>query len=295
MKLIGYTTAYNVAEIVPIVMPYIELLGYDRFIVYDNMSTDNTVDLLKAYSFVEVRPWDTGGQFDDCGKRDLEISATLECRSLTNDGEDVWMTWTDFDEVMFYGYDIDFKSFLDACGAHGMNVFWKNMAQLVLPIGYNKDDVVNFIKNGMLAHTYPGCLVNCTYAKPILFHVNEFDGMYFIPGNHFALCDLKDENSEIKNITGFPLYIFHFKYYFPTYGVNKNFEYFNDKKNFVYSNMQATVATIQKIYGVSYPISMYLANEDRNIDINGLYTHDDSFWGGLYKKEDWDKLGLFNN
>lgn len=295
MKLIGYTTAYNVEELIPIVMPYVELLGYDKFIVYDNMSTDNTVELLKKYSFVEVIPWDTNGVFDDCAKRNLQIGASVYCRSLTEEGEDVWFTWTDFDEVIFYGYDIDFKSFLNGCQSRSMNAFWKNMAQLVLPIGYDKNAVDKFIADGFLAHTYPGCLVNCTYAKPVLFHANAFGNMYFIGGNHFVLADMKNENEGIKNITGFPIYLFHFKYFNPQYGVGKNLEYFQEKSHFAYSNMQNSDSTIKKIYGISYPISMYLADDARNIDINSLYTYDNKFWGGVYKKEDWDALKLFDD
>lgn len=69
MKLIGYTCTFNEAGMVPYVMPYVERMGYDKFIVYDNMSTDNTVELLSKYPFVEIRYYDTNGKFDDNAKR----------------------------------------------------------------------------------------------------------------------------------------------------------------------------------------------------------------------------------
>ena len=64
LYLVGVTCTYNEAEMVPYVMPYVERMGYDKFIVYDNESTDNTVELLKQYPFVEVRTYKTNGSFN---------------------------------------------------------------------------------------------------------------------------------------------------------------------------------------------------------------------------------------
>ena len=47
MKLFGVATIYNNEELVPYVMKYVQQLEYDKFIVCDNESTDNTVELLK--------------------------------------------------------------------------------------------------------------------------------------------------------------------------------------------------------------------------------------------------------
>ena len=52
MKLIGMTLTYNESKMIPYIMPYYERLGFDILIIYDNESTDNTVELLKQYSFM---------------------------------------------------------------------------------------------------------------------------------------------------------------------------------------------------------------------------------------------------
>lgn len=59
MKLYGVTTTYNNENYVPFVMKYAEEFGYDKLIVYDNGSTDRTVEMLKKYPFVEVREYST--------------------------------------------------------------------------------------------------------------------------------------------------------------------------------------------------------------------------------------------
>ena len=46
MKLVGLTFTYNEENMIPYVMPYVERMGYDKFIVYDNESTDNTVEII---------------------------------------------------------------------------------------------------------------------------------------------------------------------------------------------------------------------------------------------------------
>ena len=65
MKIAGVTLCFNESNMVKYVMPYWERIGIDKLIVYDNMSTDDTVKLLQQYPFVEVRTFDTNGKFDD--------------------------------------------------------------------------------------------------------------------------------------------------------------------------------------------------------------------------------------
>ena len=101
VKLFGYTCTYNESMMIPYVMPYVERMGYDKFIVYDNESTDNTVELLKKYPFVEVRTYNSNGKFSDEKRNHLLIESYQECSNFDNDGDPIWMTWTDFDEVIY--------------------------------------------------------------------------------------------------------------------------------------------------------------------------------------------------
>jgi hypothetical protein len=62
IKLYGMTLTYNESKMIPYIMPYYERLGFDKLVIYDNESTDNTVDLLKKYPFVEIRTFKTEGK-----------------------------------------------------------------------------------------------------------------------------------------------------------------------------------------------------------------------------------------
>ena len=81
MKLYGVTCVFNEEKLVPFVMDYMVRWGYDRFVIYDNGSNDKTVELLKAYPFIEVRNFDTENVFDECKRKDKIKTPSLNCRN----------------------------------------------------------------------------------------------------------------------------------------------------------------------------------------------------------------------
>ena len=85
MKIAGVTLCFNESNMIKYVMPYWDRIKPDKLIVYDNMSTDNTVELLKQYPYVEVRTFDTGGKF--CDKTNSRIK-TETCAELKEAGYD---------------------------------------------------------------------------------------------------------------------------------------------------------------------------------------------------------------
>lgn len=209
--LYGYTTTYNVEYLIPYVMPYVERLGYDKFIVYDNGSTDKTIELLKQYPFVEIRHFDTNGAFSDKRICDLHAEAVIECGALDDGSREVWMTWTDFDEVFYLSEFYPFKEYL-----HNMKKYW----------GYNyySDKMVelffnNFrthsVKEHELVHTLPDIM--CHYweregVKPSVICVSDMQFLTVYPGNHWMEVIPKKDVSlnNLKNT--FQLFSFHLKY-----------------------------------------------------------------------------------
>ena len=71
IKILGVTVTYNNEDKIPYVMPYYERMGIDKLVVYDNGSTDKTVELLSKYPFVEIRSYHTDQYREDCVTEDI--------------------------------------------------------------------------------------------------------------------------------------------------------------------------------------------------------------------------------
>lgn len=82
MKLFGCTVVKNEEEMIPYVMPYVERLGYDKFVVYDDNSTDNTVEKLLKYPFVEIRQMKETNNLADFDREKSHIQANFFYRML---------------------------------------------------------------------------------------------------------------------------------------------------------------------------------------------------------------------
>ncbi len=282
MKLIGYTCTFNEAGMVPYVMPYVERMGYDKFIVYDNMSTDNTVELLSKYPFVEIRTYDTNGEFDDGAKRQIEIDAYVECRAMakvgTDEEEAIWMTFTDFDEVLYVPGDTGgMKLYLSDYHAwEGYNCFFEQMINILPP----KDEQSNLYRrmeyeNKSLVHTIDG--VRGAWwcgngAKPTMFCVNDFNYMAFVMGNHYAVCKT-EEGKEIKNISGKQdICPFHLKF-IDKENLYKRYKFYADRGHRYYGKLIPEIEGNYRdaLYGCSFPLENYFLikgfkNNSYNLD-----------------------------
>lgn len=64
LKIVVYTFCFNEESIIPFCIDYWKRFA-SKVIVYDNFSTDSSVEILSKEDFIEVRKWDTGGKLDD--------------------------------------------------------------------------------------------------------------------------------------------------------------------------------------------------------------------------------------
>ena len=100
----------------------------DRIIVNDNMSTDNTVELLKQDPRVEVRTWDSKGQIRDDMYLDYKNNVWKEAR-----GKADWVIVVDFDEIFTSAYLKDNKPIFDL----DLYDIYKDGYNMIKPRGYN--------------------------------------------------------------------------------------------------------------------------------------------------------------
>lgn len=223
MRLYGVTTACNVEPYVPYVMKYVEALGYDRFIVYDNCSTDRTVELLKEYPFVEVRTFGEGGFSEDL-KTEMIMNAYMEFFTYhwqNYGGKDfAWMTATDFDDVIYLAhteYDGVFKHYMSHITWHGYNVVNEPIVNLLPPSNGRslpKDD---------FAHLYVdkiGKGIEVEWQKPILFRLDTLSSLKLEWGQHRGHFYFNDGGVKTYN-NSCDLMVFHLKYALGEFGVNR--------------------------------------------------------------------------
>ena len=118
------TLTYNESKMIPFIMPYYERLGFDKLVVYDNESTDNTIELLKQYPFVEIRTFKTKGK-NNRVQSELKTNFVKKYQKQT----DVWLYISDFDEVIYYNGD--FKKYLQEKDSQGYTYLNQIMIELI--------------------------------------------------------------------------------------------------------------------------------------------------------------------
>lgn len=200
MKLYGVTLTYNEADIVPFVMAYHERIGFDKLIVYDNESTDNTVELLSKYPFVEIRTFKTNNTINDLAYLEIKNNAPYQF-PIIND-EDTWVYIGDFDEVLWYHGD--FRKNLEELNNLGYTCY---NGQMVQPVS---DDFPN-LQNGELVHEHVknACFWGIDGFKLTLLKTNGLQKLEYAPGSHICSVHTKIPFNPINNspntINGFHL------------------------------------------------------------------------------------------
>ena len=213
IKILGVTVTYNNEDKIPYVMPYYERIGIDKLVVYDNGSTDNTVEMLKKYPFVEIRSY-----FTEQYSEELVLKYKTEIQNEFR-GQYDWCISTYFDEV-FYS-ERDFREVLYEKMCEGRTVFVKtglNIFSRKFPP----------IDNGLLIHENVGrgslwtsddAIVGIYGNKAQLFNMNKVFVNYNEYGCHS--CEITGDVSEFEDDIAF----FHLKFIDFDFIVRSNEEY----------------------------------------------------------------------
>jgi hypothetical protein len=226
---------------VPYVMPYVQRMGYDKFIVYDNESTDNTVELLKQYPFVEVRTYSTNGKFNEDARMDIFLNAYLEAFEIANVGTEkeelVWLTITDFDEVLFTTHGNSFKEFLTLRYLYFNENYFSDVMINVLPKRKCNIDDLTDEKYVHLSQNAVGTLWMNFGKKTSLFLVNDFYYFETQIGHHVSSLYTQDHKQECYSLSDSgEIFGFHLKY------INKKLKEKNHKEYNKRNNKYCTYA-----------------------------------------------------
>lgn len=273
MKLFGVTTTYNEEKLVPYVMKYVEAMGYDKFIVYDNESTDNTVELLRQYPFVEIRTYHTDC-FCEMSKISVKADTIFELQREC-DGDVAWCTQTDFDEVFFLIPGMaSFKDYLSYLIMNGYNVCTETMYMCMSrTFPYSKDKFIHE-QIDRVAYQCPQ-----TFNKANLFRLDNLNSIYIYPGSH--QCGFKYVDNCVRQFYNTrALCAFHLKFALgKEYILDKTRE-INERRFKKFDESEAgDVCAIQKVekffddyWDYAVPIKEYFNNKILNGDDSYEHT-----------------------
>lgn len=190
-----YTITYNEEVMIEFfINHYRKIFPNCEINVYDNYSTDLTVDIAKKYG-CNVIPYDTNNELSD--ETYLQIKNNAWKNSKTD-----WVIVCDCDEFI----EINESQLINE---------EKKLTNIVKPIGYslmNNDEIIN-IKNMKYGFKDSG------FDKCILFNKKFIKEINYSVGAHG--CHPVEYNNDVKyNDTEYRL--LHYKYLSPTYTVNRH-------------------------------------------------------------------------
>jgi glycosyltransferase involved in cell wall biosynthesis len=185
MNIDVYATCYNEE----IILPYF-LKHYKKFArnitIYDNMSTDNSVDIMNEYG-VNVIPFDTGGRFEE--------SVLMNIRNTCWRGSDAdWVIVCDADELIYHENIIEILS-----NTHANHIVTEGYEMMSETLPTTEGQIYEELKIG---HFKPD------YSKPCLFRPSEITNINFAPGSHTA----EPIGPNLISISDSGIKLLHYKY-----------------------------------------------------------------------------------
>lgn len=96
-----YMLCYNEERLLPHVLDYWSQYA-DKIIIYDNMSTDSSLDIIRKYPKTEIRTFDTDGKISDRTYLEIKNNAWKESR-----GKARFVALVDTDELVYHPKGLD--------------------------------------------------------------------------------------------------------------------------------------------------------------------------------------------
>ncbi len=167
MKIHVYTLCWNEEIILPYFLKHYETIA-DKIIVYDNMSTDSSLNILKTHPKVEIRVYDSNNQIRD----DLYLDIKNNCWKDSRGRAD-WVIVVDTDEFI---YHLDLYDFLKKKYSKGIT--------LCKPKGYLMVSEKLPTTKGMIYDELKRGIPQEASSKSAIFNPNKIEEINYSAGAH---------------------------------------------------------------------------------------------------------------
>jgi len=187
-----YTVCWNEERIAPYFMDYYRQF-VDAFYIYDNMSSDSTVERLSRYKNVTVIPFDTKETFDEASLLQIRNNAWKQSRGIAD-----FVIVCDMDEFLYHP---ELMSLLYLLKRHSFTLVKPsgyNMISEHLPESDGVQTITQLIKTGIDAQK--------NYSKSILFSP-ILEEINFSPGSHKCA-----PVGQVKQFQSSQLKLLHYKF-----------------------------------------------------------------------------------
>ena len=204
MTITLYTFLYNEQEILPYFLKHYSQF-VNKIVVYNNMSTDNSIQILNDWKEceIEIRDYDTNNQYDEASLMNFRSNCWKECNSD-------YVIVCDMDELLYHPDLIGFikkQSYVDYFTPTGYNMVGEEV-----PTDYTKQ-IYDIIKVGTK---------HIGYSKCVLFKRKNVNETNYSAGAHLSSFQ---GTERLINCTTDELKLLHYKWLSFDYVYNKHTHY----------------------------------------------------------------------
>ena len=183
MKIDWYTLCYNEEFIIPWIVQYWEKIIHDgvdlHVYVYDNYSTDKSVEMLSKYPWITIAYFKTEGQ-NDLVQREIKSAAWKQSKGRAD-----FVVVADFDEIIWGDSLVSELQYMKDNGYNVMGMKWYAFCGDEVPTYDSNKYLHQLVKKGYKQY------INHTsrwghLGKFMLFDPNKVDDMGYSVGCHIS-------------------------------------------------------------------------------------------------------------